>query len=149
MSDTGEDRSELVDDEVIDGEYPPERPLGAGERRTAREEQMGDSLQRQRAREEPDRLPNGGADDDRVGPLVDGADELGVDDEDQEVALELRDDDDEPDGGSILDLGEVQPAEEAAMHLTEPPPLHDDDGYLGSDRGSVHDDEDDPEGFGP
>jgi hypothetical protein len=148
VSDTGEDRSELVDDEAIDGEYPPERPLGAAERPTANDEQMGDSLRRRRAREETDRSSPAGADDDRVGPLVDGADELGLDDEDQEVAIELRDEDG-PYGGTILDLGEVQPAEEAAMHLTEPPPMHDDDGYLGDEGAAGGDDEDDPEGLGP
>jgi hypothetical protein len=128
MTQARDDRAELVDEDVIDGEYPPEAPLGVNERPTPTEEQVGESDAQRVAREEPDRLVG---DDEvgRVGQLVAPGDEEGVDDEDQEVALEAELD--EGFGDWVTqDLEEVVPAEEAAMHLTVAPPMGDGDGYV-------------------
>jgi hypothetical protein len=78
-----------------------------------------------------------------VGRLVaPGGDETGIDDEADEVASEVtlgvrRDQLDPSDpgfGGDLRDFPadreEVISAEEAAMHLTEDPPMDDDDGYI-------------------
>lgn len=67
------------------------------------------------------------ADPDRLGTLVSPDGEGALDDEPDAVAFEAAREDavDLP-----QDAGEVLPAEEAAMHLTEPPPMGDGDGYL-------------------
>jgi hypothetical protein len=130
MTDAYEDGAEQVDEDVLDGEYPPERPLGVDERLTAAEEQVGESARRRAAREEPDRAGRG--DPDLVGQLVAPGDEEGTDDEDQEIALEAELDDGYGDW-STQDLEEVAPAEEAAMHLTADPPMGDGDGYVDED----------------
>jgi hypothetical protein len=54
-----------------------------------------------------------------LGTIVDPGDESGVDDEKEMVAFEIRDDD--PSGVDVAtqDQGEVQSAEEAAMHIEE------------------------------
>ena len=73
--------------------------------------------------EQPDR-------DEDLGTLVDPGDETGVDDEADAIAMEDREDDPSGVDRATQDLGEVQPAEEAAMHLTADPPMGDGDGYL-------------------
>jgi hypothetical protein len=125
-----DDRAELVDEDVIDGEYPPERSLGVDEALTPAEEQVGESVRSREARTERERLTGAGAERYDLGQLVaPGGDEDGWDDEAQEIALEA-------DEGSGLfddmtqDREEVLPAEEAAMHLTADPPMHDSDGYV-------------------
>jgi hypothetical protein len=64
-----------------------------------------------------------------VGTLVAPDGGLGEDDEAAEVAFEVREM-----GGAgwdmAQDMEEVQSAEEAAMHITEPPPMGDGDGYV-------------------
>jgi hypothetical protein len=60
--------------------------------------------------------------------LIDPVDDLGIDEEkdlvaDEDRAVEATGIDRAP-----QDQGEVQPAEEAAMHLTDPPPMGDGDG---------------------
>jgi hypothetical protein len=138
MSDP-QDRSEEVDEEVVgDGEYPPERPVGVGERLTGAEEQVGETARRRDAREEPEASGSGdgGEEEEGVGPLVAPGDEEGVDDEAQEVAVEAQVTADEGAGWTdwtTQDREEVVPAEEAAMHLTADPPMGDGDGYVDED----------------
>jgi hypothetical protein len=137
MTDASNENSQLLDDDVVPMEYPPEEPLGVNERLTAAEEQIDEPLADRVAREEPDTLsPDYGA----VGTLVDAGDEYNLDLEADAVATEVSGsvpplDDLDPDGpqaGVIMtqDKEEVVPAEEAAMHLTDPPPMGDGDGYL-------------------
>jgi hypothetical protein len=63
-----------------------------------------------------------------LGDLVDPTSD--VDDESDAIALEDRETD--PTGVDLAtqDQGEVVPAEEAAMHLTEDPPFDASDGYV-------------------
>jgi hypothetical protein len=119
--------SELLDDEKFDGmQVPPDRPLGMTDRGVDRDE---DSVAERKRREIPDRSPRSHADD--VGPLVDPTAESGYDDEPDAVATEVHTDRDRRGlDMSVQDLEEVQPAEEAAMHITEDPPFDDDDGYV-------------------
>ena len=65
-----------------------------------------------------------------LGTLVDAGDETGIDDEADAIAYEDRDDDPSGVDRAPQDQGEVRPAEEAAMHLTDDPPMGDSDGYL-------------------
>jgi hypothetical protein len=142
MSDSNddEDLSEELDEDVLPEEYPPEQPYGVNERLTPAEEQVPEPLWRTAKRERPDRLSE---DVGRVGTLVSpGGDETGLDEEADEVASEVppRARRDQLDPGSFgfgvevrefaADREEVIPAEEAAMHLTEDPPMDDDDGYV-------------------
>jgi hypothetical protein len=133
-------RSEELDDDAIPEEFPPEQPYGVNERLTAEEEQVGESLEDRIRRERPDNL---GEDVGRVGTLVAPGGEGTGDDEPDEVAEEITpqarrdqlDPDDAAYGDSTLrDVTQekegVIPAEEAAMHLTDEPPMGDGDGYL-------------------
>ena len=65
-------------------------------------------------------------DDERMGQFIRPGNGSS-DDEAEEVAQLLRDDG-QPLYGA--DRDEVVPAEEAAMHLTDPPEMHDTDGYF-------------------
>ena len=123
------DEAELLDDDVVPEEYPPEQPYGVNERLTAAEEQVGESLADRVKRERPDTL---GTDEGRVGQLVAPGGEGSGDDEATEVADEIaprmrrdqRDPGDPSDDRDMTqDKEEVMPAEEAAMHLTDDPPL--------------------------
>lgn len=119
--------SESLDDDKLEGaQYPPDRPLGAEDRGVT---DVEDSVEERRRRE----IPEGAGSGDRaeVGSLVDQAGESGIDDEPDAVATEAARDAD-PLGlqTTAQDLEEVQPAEEAAMHLTEEPPMGDGDGYV-------------------
>jgi hypothetical protein len=136
MSDASNENAQLLDEDVIPEEYPPEQPYGVNERLTAEEEQVGESLEDRMKRERPDNL---GQDVGRVGTLIDDAGEGGIDLEADAVATEVeprlrRDqlDPSDPLRGdySVQDREEVIPAEEAAMHLTEDPPMHATDGYV-------------------
>jgi hypothetical protein len=120
-----ENLSELLDDDKLDDmQYPPDQPLGVNDRGIDDSE---DSVDERGRRELPDRLSSG--DRGEVGTLVDPT--PGVDDEPDAIASEVR-------GGgdplgldrSAQDLEEIEPAEEAAMHITEAPPMGDGDGYL-------------------
>lgn len=108
--------SESLDDDKLDGvQIPPDRPLGAEDRGVT---DVEDSLDERRRREIPEAAGGGGRDE--VGALVDDA-----------VAREAREEHDQLGlGTTAQDLEEVQPAEEAAMHLTEEPPMGDGDGYV-------------------
>lgn len=123
--------AELLDEDVIGEEYPPEQPLVVNEDPGAM-----DSVAERSKRERPDNL---GEDVGRVGQLVDAGDESNLDLEADAVASEVaprqrRDqmDPSDPTLGdwSVQDREEVIPAEEAAMHLTDPPPMGDGDGYI-------------------
>ena len=120
--------AELLDDDVIYGEYPPDEPLGVDERLTPTEEQSGESFGHRVTREDDgDRQVDPG----RVGPLVrPGGDEYGLDSEADEVAIDLRDDHDSTLWDVTQEKEGVEPAEVAAMHLPAPPPMHDPDGYV-------------------
>lgn len=139
MPDENNEVSQELDEDVLPEEYPPEQPYGVNERLTPEEEQMGESLEDRVKRERPDHL---GSDVGRVGRLVAPGGDGGVDDEATEIADEIapsmrRDQLDAGDpgfGGELRDFAaereEVIPAEEAAMHLTDPPPMGDGDGYV-------------------
>lgn len=119
--------SETTDDDKLDGiQIPPDRPLGAEDQGVTDAE---DSIEDRRRRGIPDAA--GGGDRGEVGTLIDDAGETGVDTEPDAVAMEARDERDQL-GRDIAaqDLEEVQPAEEAAMHLTDEPPMGDGDGYV-------------------
>lgn len=68
--------------------------------------------------------------DQELGTLMDPGDETGVDDEAEAIAMEDREHDASGVDRAPQDQGEVQPAEEAAMHLTDDPPMGDGDGYV-------------------
>ena len=139
MSDVNPDAAVDLDEDALPEEYPPEQPYGVNERLTAEEEQAGESFEARTKRERPDRL---GDDEGRVGRLVAPGGDEGDDDEADEVAFEVRpgirrdqrDAGDPGFGGDLFDTAqdreEVIPAEEAAMHLTDDPPMDDDDGYV-------------------
>lgn len=119
--------SESLDDDKLDGvQIPPDRPLGAEDRGVT---DVEDSLDERRRREIPEAAGGGGRDE--VGALVDDAGEGGIDAEPGAVAREAREEHDQLGlGTTAQDLEEAQPAEEAAMHLTEEPPMGDGDGYV-------------------
>jgi hypothetical protein len=118
-------KAELLDDDVVTTDYPPERPLGADERLTPSEEQVDEPLSTRVLREEPD---VGETQEEHLGTLVAPGGDQGSDDEGDEVASEAA--------GlqwnevSTQDREEVRPAEEEAVHLTDPPPMGDGDGYV-------------------
>jgi hypothetical protein len=119
--------SESLDDDKIERtQYPPDRPLGAEDRGVT---DVEDSVDERRRREIPEAAGRGRRDD--VGTLVDQADPDGIDDEPDAVAMAAIDESD-PLGRdvSVQDLEEVEPAEEAAMHITDEPPMGDGDGYV-------------------
>lgn len=145
MSDTNNEESQLLDDDVLPEEFPPDRPLGVNERLTPEEEQVGESLAERVAREEPDPLTqvlDQEAEAPEVGTLVRPGGDQGLDVEGDEVAVAIGDDDlgalSEDDlvsgDADLRDVAQERmqtvPAEEAAMHLTEDPPMGDGDGYL-------------------
>lgn len=139
MPDERNEQSQELDEDVLPEEYPPEQPYGVNERLTAHEEQVGESFEERTWRERPDHL---GSDEGRVGTLVAPGGEGSADDVAEEVAEEIAararhdqlDAGDPGLGGELRDFAaereEVIPAEEAAMHLTDPPPLDDEDGYV-------------------
>ncbi|HEV2069839.1 MAG TPA: hypothetical protein VGR26_08600 [Acidimicrobiales bacterium] len=135
--------SELLDDDKLPAEYPPDRPMGVdGEELTARGEQIDEPLEERIRREEPD-VAVTGLPDDSVGPLVAPGGDEGLDLTKEEVAFEAGTGSDQ----DYLDAGDIasgdtttrdvatervdsRSAEEAAVHLTEDPPLGDGDGYI-------------------
>ncbi len=134
--------SELLDDDKLPAEYPPDEPLGVDEEAlTVRGQQTDEPIADRVEREVPDML--GGMDDDSVGPLVAPGGDEGIDLTKESVASEVgaapdRDDLDAEDIASgdntLRDVAtervEPRTAEEEAMHLTDDPPLGDGDGYL-------------------
>lgn len=125
MSDADDNKSELLDDDVITTEFPPERPLGVDERPTALEEQVDEPLSTRILRENPD---VGQSEEEHLGTLVAPDGGSGLDSEGDEIAMEAGGP--EGDEVSTLDREEVRPAEEEAIHLTDPPPMGDGDGYV-------------------
>ena len=135
--------SELLDDDKLPEEYPPERPLGVEDPGvTADHGAIGDSVAERAAREEPDVVAGPPSEAGTVGHLVEPGGDQGRDvdadlvatavggnehgaraagdiasgsDTDREVATERIDDRSE---------------EELAVHVTEAPPLLDEDSYL-------------------
>ena len=112
-----------IDDE-IDGMIPPrDHPQGVDEfGTTADEERTGEPLSLRVLREEPDDLASelGGdqREDATVGRLVQPENEIDqLDTTAEEVASDSGD-------------GAALSAEEAAMHITDAPPMGDGDGYL-------------------
>jgi len=121
--------SELTDDDKLDGmEFPPEEPLGVEDQGV---NDGQDSVLDRMLREEPDDLESALEEDTHLGTLVAPGGDGGIDDEADAVALEVGGEHD-PLGldTSTQDLGEVRPAEEEAMHITEAPPMGDGDGYI-------------------
>jgi hypothetical protein len=130
MSEVDDNKAELLDDDVIEGDYPSDDPVAVDERLTAIEEQSGESFGHRVAAREDHREDLAENDDaDRVGTLVAPDEGAGFDDEPDEVAYEVA-----GFGGAgwdtTQDKEEVLSAEEAAMHLTSPPPMGDGDGYV-------------------
>ena len=125
MSEVDDNKAELLDDDVVTTDFPPESPMGVDERLTPSEEQVQEPLAQRVLREEPDADET---EEEHLGTLVAPGGDEGVDTEGDEVATEA--------GGlgwneaSTLDREEVRPAEEDAMHLTDPPPMGDGDGYV-------------------
>ncbi len=142
MSDDG-NLSELLDDDKLPAEYPPDEPLGVDEAElTARGEQTDEPLAERILREEPE-VPLGvGPDQYEVGPLVAPGGDEGLDLTAESVASEAGGADpgaldvDDIVGGDpttrdvATERVEPRSAEEEAMHLTEDPPMGDGDGYL-------------------
>lgn len=125
MSEVDDNKAELLDDDVVTTDYPPERPLGADERLTPSEEQVDEPLSTRVLREEPD---VGETREEHLGTLVAPGGDQGVDTEGDEVATEARG----PEGNEVTtqDREGARPAEEEAVHLTDPPPMGDGDGYV-------------------
>ena len=121
-----ENLSELLDDDKLEGmQFPPDRPLGVDDQGIGDGQ---DSLEDRMRREIPETDGPGVRRED-VGTIIDPT--ADVDDEPDAVALEAREDAD-PLGLDTMaqDLEEIEPAEEAAMHITKAPPLGDGDGYV-------------------
>lgn len=120
--------SELLDDDKLEGaQFPPDQPLGLDDRGIGDGQ---DSLEERMRREVPESQGSGVRRED-VGTLIDDANEDGVDSEPEAFAREA-DSDTDPLGldRTVQDLEEIQPAEEAAMHITADPPMGDGDGYV-------------------
>ena len=135
--------SELLDDDTLPDEYPPDRPLGVEDPGvTADHGAIGDSLAERAAREEPDIVAPPSADAAAVGHLVDPDLGIGPDVEADLVATIA----DEEDLGTLAsgDLAggldtqrdvateriDDRSAEELAMHVADEPPLLEGDSYL-------------------
>jgi hypothetical protein len=134
--------SELLDDDKLPAEYPPDQPLGVEEDElTVRGQQTDEPLEERIQREVPD--VGAGTEDDPVGPLVAPGGDEGLDLTKESVATETGagPDRDDLDAGDIAsgdnttrdvatERVESRTAEEEAMHLTEDPPMGDGDGYV-------------------
>ena len=141
MSDDA-NHSELLDDDVLPDEYPPERPLGVEDPGvTADHGAIGDSLAERVAREEPDVVPVPSSDDGAVGTLVEPDLGLVTDVEADLVASAIEEDlgalgVGDPTAGdeTLRDVAtervDGRSAEELAIHLTDDPPLLEGDSYL-------------------
>lgn len=135
--------SELLDDDVLPDEYPPERPLGVEDPGvTADHGALGDTLGERIAREEPEVGGPPSSDDGAVGRLVEPDQGLGPDTEadlvastvDAEVEGALAVGDPTAGDETLRDVAtersDDRSAEELAMHVTADPPLLEDDSYL-------------------
>ena len=134
--------SELLDDDKLPEEYPPDRPLGVEDPGvTADHGAIGDSLAERVAREEPDVLPEPTSDAGAVGHLVEPDLGIAVDDEADLVASAIDEELGTTADGDLVagdpTLRDVatervddRSAEELAVHVTEDPPLLGGDSYL-------------------
>jgi hypothetical protein len=134
--------SELLDDDKLPAEYPPDEPLGVDdEALTVRGQQTDEPLEERMRREVPD--GPAGVEDDPVGPLVAPGGDEGLDLTKESVATEIGAEPDRGDlgvgdiasgDGTTRDVAtervEPRSAEEEAMHVTDDPPLGDGDGYI-------------------
>lgn len=121
--------SELVDDDKLPEEYPPDEPTAVDDYgTTAREQVVPEPIDERVAREEPDQGLGGSAGSDvEVGELVEPDAGAGTDETAEAVAHE------EPEHGSRPlppEQSVPQSAEGEAVHRTEEPPMGDGDGYL-------------------
>lgn len=135
--------SELLDDDKLPGEYPPDEPFGVDEDElTVRGQQTDEPLEERVRREEPEVFAEG-AQDEPVETLVAPGGDEGVDVTGETVASEAgsgpHPDDLDADGitggdTTTRDVAtervETRSAEEEAMHLTDDPPMGDGDGYV-------------------
>jgi hypothetical protein len=133
--------SELLDDDKLPAEYPPDEPLGVDEEGlTVRGQQTDEPLEERVKREVPDVFA---VEDEPVGPLVAPGGDEGLDQTKEAVATEVGagPDRDDLDAGDIssgddttrdvaTERVESRSAEEEAIHLTDDPPLGDGDGYV-------------------
>lgn len=139
--------AETLDADKLNEQFPPDHLMGVNQYGvTASEELVDEPLQERISREQPEpTVPAGDAEDLTVGTLVDTDEGAGPDLEKDAVASERRTQPfrsgDHRDAGDIAigddDLRDVgtervddMTGEEAAMHLTDAPPMHDTDGYL-------------------
>ncbi|MDP8953618.1 MAG: hypothetical protein M3N37_01610 [Actinomycetota bacterium] len=136
--------SELLDDDKLPAEYPPDKPLGVDEEAlTVSGQQRDEPLEERLQREEPEVAAAAAFVDDPVGPLVAPGGDEGLDLIGESVATEVGD----PTAWDDLDAGDIasgdtttrdvatervepRSAEEEAMHLTDDPPMGDGDGYV-------------------
>lgn len=134
--------SELLDDDKLPEEYPPDRPLGVEDADVIPDHMaLGDTVAERNARQEPDTLGPPPEDAGEVGQLVEPDQGMGPDEEGDAVAAEVEDRgadlsvDDLVGGDSTTrdvatERYEHETAEEQAMHVTDPPPMHASDGYV-------------------
>lgn len=91
--------SELLDDDKLPAEYPPDEPLGVDEEElTVRGQQTDEPLEERLQREEPEVSANDRQDDEPVGPLVAPEGEEGLDLTKESVASAVEGD---PDKGYL------------------------------------------------
>ena len=146
MTDARDDQdiSEALDDDKLPADFPPEEPLGVDEYGvTAAEELVDEPLEERVKREIPDDVRAEDPVDRGIGTLVEPDQGGTADLEPDAVATSVgggeRTDQLDPDdllsGDSTLrdvatERVDDTPAEEAAMHLTDAPPMGDGDGYV-------------------
>lgn len=136
--------SELLDDDALPEELPPEAPLGVEDPGvTADHGAIGDSVAERAAREVTEAGPPPTSDDGAVGHLV-APDEGSAPDAEADVVARVVGDDELPGGEdpgdqpvgteSFADIAtervDDRSAEELAVHVTEDPPFEADDSYL-------------------
>ena len=135
--------SELLDDDTLPDEYPPDRPLGVEDVGvTADHGALGDTLAERIAREEPEVSGPPPSDVGAIGHLVAPDQGMAADTEADLVATSTDDGDldapgvGDPAGGddTLRDVAtervDDRSAEELAIHATEDPPLREGDSYL-------------------
>ncbi|MEX2659960.1 MAG: hypothetical protein WD232_09695 [Acidimicrobiales bacterium] len=135
--------SELLDDDKLPEEYPPDRPLGVEDPGvTADHGATGDSHRERVAREEADSTAPPSPDDDAIAHLV-APDEGTVPDLEEDVVATAVGDDDigAEDPGDVTGGADTtrdvatervddRSAEELAVHDTADPPVREGDSYL-------------------
>ena len=140
--------SELLDDDKLPAEYPPERPLGVDDAGvTADHGAVGDTLAQRVAREEPETVVQPSSDDGAVAHLVAPEEGSAPDTTKEAVATAVGDED--PGSLDTADLVagsdttrdvatervDDRSAEELAVHLTDAPPVEEPEPYVDEDGG--------------